>query len=313
MKELTLEYLHPDIIKEDDFFNISSHRMENTHKVLDEIGGILSPLWVLKTSNGIILVDGYSRFRWAKNRNISDIPCVIFPESTSTLDMLIKKVTSISLVRSFDIIEKANIVSRLYRFLSPAEIKERFFERLKIPKKPRMFKTLLKIVDMSEEILKYTEVLRDKAIMRLVWWDRNSMRAAFDMFLELKCSTNVQMEIIELIEDISRLREETPYFIINHKLKKIWADKGDFRLKTQKIRDTLKKELFPKLSEREKCFSSFIKGQKLPGNIKIEHPPFFEGDLWKISISFSEASELESYLEKLNDHHFIKALSKIID
>ncbi len=313
MKELALEYLHLDIIKEDDFFNISSHRAENICKILDEAGEIISPLWVLKTSNGIILVDGYSRFRWAKSRNIPNIPCIIFPESISTLDMLIKKITSTSLVRSFDIIEKANIVSRLYKFLTPTEIKEKFFEQLKIPRKSRMLKTLLKVADISEEVSKYTGVLCDKAIMKLVWWDTESMMAAFDMFHALRCSVSIQMEIIELIEDISRLREEPPHLIIRNRLKEIWTDKIDFRLKTRKIRDLLKKELFPKLSEKEKLFNNFIKSQNLPGNVKIEHPPFFEGDLWKVSISFSETSELKKHLEGLSSYRFIEGLSKIID
>ena len=317
MKDLNIENLRTDLIKKDDFFDISSHRFELLQYILNITGYITCPLWVLRSSNGLILVDGYSRLKWAQGKGLSSVPCLIFSESFSTLSLLIRKVYATLSNRNLDIIEKAKFVARLSSFLEPSEIKERFFGHLSIPRKPRMYKTLIKIAELPDKLLDSVVKgnVSEKSLVRLVWWDEKSRRDIFQIFSLLKCSVSTQIELIELLEDLSRLKEKPPYQIMEELFIQDIVNEESLtpKLKSEKIRFLLKKELFPNLTRKEESLKRLVKSLSLPKTIKIENPPFFEGDIWKLTINFSNASELKDSLTFLLKEKFVEKLSPIIE
>ncbi|MBW1975208.1 MAG: hypothetical protein JRI45_06510 [Deltaproteobacteria bacterium] len=289
-------------LKEDPFFDISRHRRIHVFEHLSRTEGILCPLWTYG-SKTVTVVDGYNRLRWAREQGLGHVQCLVFPEDADKCYLLLQKVVASAGFRKFDIFEKANVVKNLSRCLTPDEIKRRIFPILGIPAKPRMLKTLLKIASMplDEIVVTLEGGVSERTLMKLAWWNEESRACACKLFAKLRCSTNIQLEITEMIEDISRLEETSPADVIDHESIRqvIEDDLLTQRQKTEAVRRLLKQWLFPHLSEVEARFLEAKKQWKLPSGVRIEPPPFFEGDLWQITLSFSNAQELKDQLEKL--------------
>lgn len=314
--EFVCEYLAPKDISRRDVFFFSCHRVQQVHRILDLTGRILTPLWVKQEGKRFVLVDGYARWAWVKSKGMK-VPCIIFPEDSHDCNMLIWKIFDLISRREPDIIEKARIVRNLASFFTPEEIKRRFFPLLNISHKPRMFKTLLLVAMLPhEEVEKFiVGVVSDKVLFKIVWWDEGS-RKAFIRFLDrLRCSVSIQREILDFVEDISRLGGIQPCdIILNPEVEEILQNERITpRDKAERIRSLLRKKVYPMLTRREQHVVGCMSKIALPRGINIRYPEFFEGDVWHMTLSFTNIEELKNQLESVARPQVIVALKNAME
>lgn len=311
-----LFWLEPNKIARKELFFFSPHRIEIVHRLIDYTGMVVCPLWVRQEGERYTLIDGYCRISWAERKN-KPVPCLLFPEEIPESDLLIWKVFDLISRRDPDVFEKAKIVKALASFCSPAEIKERFFPFLKIPLKPRMFKTMLMLAELSdEEISKImTGQISEKVLFRIIWWDVRSRRACVELLSALRCSVNLQKELVELIDDIARLEDASQAEIIEQQevLEVLKDQKISPRDKTDRLRRSFRRRIYPSFERRERSFHKIMKELSLPTGVALRPPEFFEGDMWSLSVSFSGAEELRKSLEWVLQEKIFSGLSKAIE
>ncbi|SFM74249.1 hypothetical protein [Thermodesulforhabdus norvegica] len=309
-------WLSPEEIAKSELFHFSAHRAEAVIDFIERTGVLLCPLWVRRQGTQYLLVDGYCRILWAERRN-GRVPCIVFPESIPERELLSWKVFELLSRRDPDIIEKARIVKALSYFYPPDEIKERFFPLLKIPRKPRMFKTMLLIAGLDQDEVAEVVAGRvsEKVLFRIVWWDERSRRACVELLSILKCSVSLQRELVELIDDIARLDNTSRAEVIEQEeVRRVIHDSGlTPRNKTEFLRSFLRRRLYPALDRRERSFRKILKELSLPPDITLKPPEFFEGDEWNLNVSFADVEELRNRLEKLLRKETISGLKKILE
>ncbi len=67
---------------------------------------------------------------------------------------------------------------------------------------------------------------------------------------------------------------------------------------------------YPTLTSLEQTFSGKIKALKLPPNISIHHPPFFEGEDYSCTFTFRSGLEFRDCVGRLHDIRHEEILSE---
>ncbi len=270
-----------------------------------DVFGIKEPLWVWKESKDFVLVDGYKRFRWAKKKAIETLPVLIFPKDTSKKDLFVARVLKF-LGRELNLLEKAIIIDKLSNFFSPQEIKRDFFPLFEIVPKPGTYRRLLVISRGSEgfKMAILNEIISEKTAYALAGMEEEDRTLLVMLFYKLRCSASLQKEILESIEDIARIQDCRPGDVVRDSI--IQGVMADDRLtpyeKTERLRAILREKLFPRLVKRENFFKEVLK--KLPPSVNLMPPKNFEGEEWRLTISFSGRSDLAGKLKSVEDKVF---------
>jgi ParB family chromosome partitioning protein len=85
--------------------------------------------------------------------------------------------------------------------------------------------------------------------------------------------------------------------IENEGVREILASKElNHRQKTQALRNLLAELRYPRLSSRQKRFRLEVEALGLPPQVRIIPPPAFEGNNWKMELSFTGPEELRQNL-----------------
>ena len=115
----------------------------------------------------------------------------------------------------------------------------------------------------------------------------------------LRCSASIQVEIVEHIDEISiRDEKERAEIIETARAREIMASKElNHRQKTQALRELLAELRYPRLSSRQERFRREIESLGLPPRVRIIPPPAFEGNNWRIELSFTGPQELRKVLD----------------
>ena len=126
--------------------------------------------------------------------------------------------------------------------------------------------------------------------------------AILSLISPLKLGENRLREILTLLEEISRRSQCTAREIVGRpEIQAILSQKElTPSQKTERMKKVLMDLRYPKLNQLEREFEKKRKDLKLPSNISIHHPPFFEGRRLKIECQFETMEEYQSILSALS-------------
>jgi ParB family transcriptional regulator, chromosome partitioning protein len=279
--------------------------------------GILSPPWILKTDGRNIIVDGFERLRWAEQNGIDGTVCGIFSEGVSFSELWGRRIEKRLFEPDMNIPEKARIVSVLLDIYQSGDIPAAFLSALNLSPRPESLRSwagLSRETPENLEILASGEIA-ERAAVEVTGWDPESRAALFAVLRMLRCSASIQLEIIERIDEIA-IREDKPRTeVINDpKFESILSDTHlNHRQKTQAVRDLLGSLRFPVLRARERQLHESIELLSLPPTIRIVPPPAFEGNNWRMELSFSSTGGLRDLLAAAADMVASRRLDGLLD
>ncbi|MDZ7263899.1 MAG: hypothetical protein ONB16_04900, partial [candidate division KSB1 bacterium] len=126
-------------------------------------------------------------------------------------------------------------------------------------------------------------------------------RALFDLFQLLHLGTNRQKDFFKLLTDLSAITYQSiPQLLQSPNIAVILEDrKLDHVLKAQRLREQLIRLRYPHLAQAEENFHQLKRSLKLPPNIILHPPPFFEGNRFKLELQFKDAHEFRKLLATL--------------
>ncbi len=263
--------------------------------------GILDPPWLWERGGEHVVVDGFKRLRWAEENGAQGTVCRIFPEDSNVIGLWARRIEKKLFEPEINIAEKAQIISTLLSVFKPDQIPRSFLSALNVANRPELLRKWASLSAKGPEtleILASGAIAERSAIETADWEDRNRS-AVLAVLKALRCSASIQVEIVEHIHEIAIRDEKACAEVIETpKVREILVSKElNHRQKTQALRELLAELRYPRLSARQERFRREIESLGLPPPVRIIPPPAFEGDNWRIELSFAGPEELRKVLD----------------
>ncbi len=254
--------------------------------------GVIEPPVVLETPEGLVPVCGEGRLLAARSLGFSALEVRLL-KGISPLEALELSLES-NLFRGLNLVEKAEIISRFSRYLSPEEVAQKVLPRLELPPTPRWYFFLRRLSEAPQPLKQATaeERLPLKVTEELLKLPPPEQIFLLEVFERLGLSFSEQRETLAGLLDLCRRHELS--------LKELWerefGEIKDRRSFMQRLRQLLRPE-FSKTLERFNRWRSLLAEKGL----ELEIPPALEKDVLLLKIPFKNLEELNSRLQDLRD------------
>lgn len=269
---------------------------DQLHNSVSRCGIIHPPLLIQKDNGKFIIVAGRQRLIAAKQiLGTKFCDCLILPTETQSDTLLTVALQDILLTRPATSIEKAICWHKAVDFLGKDIAEEKFGSQLELTRQLNPTR-LEKILTLNPEIQNSLQTgdLELKTAFKFIDMNQADGEALFMIIKQLRLSSSNQRKLVDHCLELHRrqnlqiteiLSEQECLEIINHQ-------EANPPQKTAMLMNWLTDQCYPRLSEAEKEFRSFVGQLKLPKGVSIEHPPSFEKDTLKMMINFKDRLQL---------------------
>jgi ParB-like chromosome segregation protein Spo0J len=284
---------------EDMSFVVTAGRnMESLQASINKVGLVNPPYLHLSEADGQYqIVCGYLRIKATIALGLEEIPAEIFEPKTEKKELFLFSLYDNLSHRNFNPIENSNVIEKLLNYCSKETIIETYLPLLGLPPHARALKNILSIIDMENEIKEgiIRGTITEKSAVRLSGMEKQDRLSLFRLLCRANLSSSKQTDIIENCQDIALRDNMSIKEVAKHEeIEKILKqDRLTLSQKGDRIRQWLRKKLFPRLSRSEERFSNLRKKLALPDDVKITPPAFFEGGTYRLQIDFKTAEGLK--------------------
>ena len=291
----------PEIDLDDSSFEV--RKFAGSTRLLESLArfGIFDPPWLLKNGCEHIVVDGFQRLRWAKEHGALGAICRIFPEDCDGRELWTRRIEKKIFEREINLAEKSQIISTLLRLFQPEEVPRLFLSGLNVANRPEVLRKWALLSATGPETLELlaSGAIAERTALEVAAWDKRSRDSVLPVLQALRCSASIQVEIVEHINEIAMRDEKAAADIMEtpHARKIVTSKDLNHRQKTQALREFLAELRHPRLSSRQKRFQREIESLGLPSDVRIIPPVAFEGNNWKMELSFTGPEELRKILD----------------
>ncbi|MBX6423246.1 ParB/RepB/Spo0J family partition protein [Thermosulfurimonas sp. F29] len=250
--------------------------------------GVIEPPVVLEGEDGFVPVAGEGRLLAARALGLEEVSCRVLPGMPPVEAQWLALESN--LFRGLNLAEKAEVVARLSRYLSPEEVVRRVFPLLGLRSDPEGY-FFLKALSEAPESLKLQVAsgrLSPRAARALLRCPRKAQPELLDLLERLRFTASERQEVVEGLLDLAR-REDLP-------LEEVLSRFRGFERREEFLR-ALRKALRPSLSRMEEKalrLREVLRGK----GVLLEIPPALEREEWSLKIPFRSR---EGLLRKLDD------------
>lgn len=183
-----------------------------------EIKGVLSPLVVLQGKNEFLLLDGFKRYHYLKNKSNKKIPAYLYSKDQAK-DGFLHSLLLNETHRPLSTIEKSNVV-KLIQIFDDENFKNKVYDFLEIPSKQQFVQKLLTINSYNETAKKYFHDFHFslRQIDRISPLPIDMLTPWIELAQHLNFKAQEFITIVETIWDIS-INEKIPIDKLYHKLR----------------------------------------------------------------------------------------------
>jgi len=284
--------------------------------------GLINPV-ILVDEEPLRIVSGLKRVRACRQLDVSAIDAKIFRKGEKSFEELLRIAIYENLsARKLLELEKGIALLKLHNTcrLEAKALIEEFAESFEIPPVWDKFLEYMSVAQLEERVKEALAKgrLEFQACIGLAKLKKEERDALFDRIL-----SKVRMNLNESVGFISEM-SELPLTLNKSMLEMCELEDirriiGDRKLnergKGTAVRELVRKLRYPELSSREDAFKKEVKKISPGSSIRIQHPPYFEGDFLSIYIKSEKPEKLLSQFEMLRrnlDLKIVKKLFKII-
>ncbi len=253
------------------------------------------------------MVTGYRRILALKELNIKEVFCFDLTDSGLTpYEILLFALHDNLFVREFNLIEKSMLINKLNELVKNSNLIYEVCSLIKINKKDYPLILKINMLDESIKQLVSNNVLNIKAIESLIHMDREDILLIGNFIDKLKLSYNYQLQFIDYISDISRIKKSPIYHILNDEyIQELLRDeKKNIPQKAKEFMDYMRIMRNPNISRYQYLFEKTVKELHLPSNVRILNPQFFESKGYRMEIDFNNGEELKKALSEITDKKY---------
>ena len=281
--------------------------------------GLITPPILQKTQNGYNVVAGFKRVEALKVLNIEQCDAFVVEESASKLDVFLLAVRDRLSHGRLDAIELSLFIHKLQYNLGVdrKNIIKTYVPLAGYGRNPRVYELYSRLYLLSAD---WRQMVRDEQTpvdLANEILDRvEEERGVFlNLFQSMRLGKNRQREFVLLISDVAKRAgiSVTEIFELPPVNEVLNDNKRTPSQRADRLKQWLWRERYPRYAEAQQNFDALIKEQKLPDGLSIQPPPYFEGERFSASFTFSSEKEFQDHLQALTRLTESGATQKIID
>jgi ParB/RepB/Spo0J family partition protein len=270
-------------------------------------GGLLHPPILQPTiSKGHYrVVSGYKRLLALQKLGADEVSACI-STGEDDLSLFLMNLEENLGSRQLNVIEKALALDKLSRQfgLSREDILGKYLPRLELGSDPKTLDLYLSIAQLEDEIKRAlaSDRLSVAAAQQLTSLPLADRMTFIRLVEALRLGKSLQRELLVLLTDLAR-KEKTSFSEILAPVKVASAMKGKAAqapLQARRVRQLLIERRYPRYSQAVERFEKLRERLQLPAHILLQAPPFFEGQSWRLVVTFRNREELEAARKALD-------------
>ena len=321
MRSMKVEYrrLNLQSIDFDDTTFVFSYgfSLSLLREAIEKIGIINPPLVQEVTDNRHRIVCGYKRLLICRDIGIKELVGAVLNAHIEDRDAFLISLYDNLSHRVLNIVEKSIIIRKLQNYYSDPLIVKSFLPLLGLNPHEHVLNRTLSLLTLDEKMRDavLSGILDGEAALKLISFSNKDRVSIFELLSKLRLSKNRQTEVIENLSDIMKRDGCSVSDIFNSKDLNDILESKDLNIpqKGERVRRFVRRLRYPKLVKAEEEFVQMKKELKLGGSIKLNHPPFFEGDRYSLQFQFGSIDELKDHLKKVDSIKGSKRMKKLIE
>lgn len=278
---------------------------------------ILQPLWAKPNNNKYSIVLGYKRILAAQCLNMAYIPCLIVDDSLSDADLLLANIYDNLSSRELAPLEAALALKKSDAILGRENTLSEIMPALGLKPSASLLQRMIQLPNLPNQIINliHHNSLTPTNALILLALEPSEQQALCKMLENLRPGTNLQKELLgNIIECSQRDAISISEILQRSPLGDILSDENTAaHIRVEEFRAALRQLRYPHLSETEAQFQQFIEALKLPPEIRLSPPPFFEGTEFRVDIRFKSPEELLARLERMSKTFSSPEIRKMFD
>jgi len=288
----------------DDFYRMSYAFDPGPLRASISNSGLLYPVILQEAGGGAPrIVRGFRRCGVCRELGLKTVPALFAAGEPEVLfqAVLLENLSH----RAFNTVEVSLALNRLRQWLSEKKLVTESLPRMGLDPSRKLLDAYLAVSGMEEEIRQALarERLNIGDVPALLKWPGPERMHVFRLLRDLKMGTNLRREITLNLFEIQQ-RDGTPpsVFLAGEEVS---GAAGNPHLsvpqKAQEVRGIVRRTRYPVLTRLEEAFSGNVKALKLPPNISIQHPPFFEGAEYRCTFTFRDGKGFRACVDRIRD------------
>jgi hypothetical protein len=274
---------------------------------IKKIGLINPPILEQTSDNTYRIVTGLKRILALGQLKINQFPARIYQSMTRVpiLDLFLINFYENIGTRNLNEIEKSIILHKFIHLFQVSEgsVISDFLPLLNPGATKAVLDRYLKLVYLEDNVrIAIVEdfISIDNAI-NLLEMSRVDRQSIFNLFQRLQLGKNNQKELLRLLNEIAKISNRSMVQIVDDKaIQDILSnEKITSPRKVEHIKEVLKRMRYPSFSRVDGNFQNLKKDLKLPPNIILRPPRFFEGEKYMIEFSFKNQAEFNKLIKIL--------------
>jgi len=292
-------------------------QIENLMVSIERIGLSYPPL-IQKKGDGFRLVSGYKRVLALKRLGVKGFQAKMVKGNVPGLRLFFFNLYENLGTRCLSEVEKAIVVVKLIaQFgLSRSRVRDEILPLLELGKSDRVLDLYLDLAGMEEEIKEEMAGgrLSLEAVRLLAQIPKSEREKLLAWIKRLRLGKNRQKEFLNLLGDLAKLKGLSPSGILESpRVREVMARKDwPLPVKAQKVEEYLRGERYPVYRRAEEKYKKVVKDLRLPPNLSLNPPPYFEGEEYEVRFKFRDKTSLESAVNYLSQLSKGKTLVRLL-
>jgi ParB-like chromosome segregation protein Spo0J len=284
--------------------------------------GVLTPLHLRQPSDqaSLQVVCGFKRLLACQQAGHTSVPALVYsaaelPEPQAFLLALHDNLGC----RVLNAVEKARILWRLRQdfHAQPATLLQEFCPLLDLPPRAETLQTYWSLATL-EDALQAAVVEGTLPLETALWIGTHTIeeqQALLQLFTGLKVGSTRAREFAAYIDEICQRDACSPADLLQDLgVPALLADpQRAGPQKLDSVRRVLRQARYPQLSTYEQRFQAAARRLRLPPEITLRPPPYFEGQQYQITLSFGQRQDLQHYAQRLLDAARHEALDELLE
>lgn len=313
--------LAPDEINlADDRFRISYHfDLDRLLLSIKKIGIVYPVVVVRRDDPRFVVLSGWKRVFACLELSLPEIPVFLLEEDDDLRAFLFGLYENLA-SRSFNILEKAEILQRLDRFVQEEKkIVRQFFSLLDIPGNLSYLDTYLKIARLDPESKKliFDKKMTLTSAQLLTEFDLQERVRLLPLISPL--SLNKLKQFLEDLFELTKKTENPAAVLLSEPEIQDVARAGNLSplQKAERIRALVRTKRYPNLSAWKQSFEASLKKARLSKEVAFDAPSFFEDQEFAVAFNLKNKETFLKRLAKLqdlaSDQNLFRIFEKFID
>ena len=301
-------------------FKVSSDKDNTALQRSVESLGLINPPLVQEKGGGMHrIISGFRRVAVCRALDMHRIQVRVVDPLTPDQECAMLAVAENAGQRELDLLETSRALALLGPGLPWKHRADMIAEALFLNEIPnqRHMEQVESLCTMPKDIL---DGVADSTIafpvaLKLHAMDQDQSLAFAGLFRRLALSLGKQREILTLVMEIAArdnlsCREvlESPETanILNDQEK-------DLNMQAREVRALLKQKRFPHITRAREAFEAEVQGLNLPKGVRLDPPPYFEGQVYELKFYFKNINDLIKYHNVIIEVSEKPGLRKILD